>query len=77
MKKKTYEIKNFRLRELREDNKNSQKEVAEMLNMQVTTYGEYERQDRRVPADFIVKIAKLYSVSCDYILGLSDDKNKK
>ena len=77
MKKKTYEIKNFRLRELREENKNSQKEVAEMLNMQVTTYGEYERQDRRVSADFIVKIAKLYSVSCDYILGLSDDKNKK
>lgn len=74
--KKTYAIKNFRLRELREYNKNSQKEVADILNMHLTTYGEYERQDRRVPAEFIVKIARLYNVSCDYILGLTNDKNK-
>ena len=65
-----------RVRELREDNKKSQKEVAEMLNMQLTTYGEYERQDRRVPADFIIQIAKLYNVSCDYVLGLTNEKNK-
>ena len=74
---KNYKIEKYRVRDLREDMDKTQKEVAEMLNMQLTTYGEYERQDRRVPADFIIKIAKLYNVSCDYVLGLTDDKNKK
>lgn len=74
---KNYKIEKYRVRDLREDADKTQKEVAEMLNMQVTTYGEYERQDRRVPADFIIKIAKLYNVSCDYVLGLTNDKNKK
>ena len=74
---KNYKIEKYRVRDLREDADKTQKEIAEMLNMQVTTYGEYERQDRRVPADFIIKIAKLYNVSCDYVLGLTNDKTKK
>lgn len=74
---KKYKIEKYRVRDLREDMDKTQREVAEMLNMQVTTYGEYERQDRRVPADFIIEIAKLYNVSCDYVLGLTNDKTKK
>lgn len=74
---KKYKIEKYRVKDLREDADMAQKEVAYKLNMQLTTYGEYERQDRRVPADFIMKIAKLYNVSCDYVLGLTDDKNKK
>lgn len=74
---KNYQIEKYMVRDLREDTDRTQREVAEMLNMQVTTYGEYERQDRRVPADFIIKIAKLYNVSCDYVLGLTNDKTKK
>ena len=66
-------IERLRIRDLREDSDRTQKEVASLLNMQLTTYREYENQERRVPADFIIKIAKLYNVSMDYVCGLTND----
>lgn len=67
-------IERLRIRDLREDNDKTQKEIAEILKMQLTTYREYENQERRIPADFLIKIAKLYKVSIDYIVGLTKDK---
>ncbi len=69
-------IEKFRVRDLREDEDKTQKEVAKEINMQITTYREYENQERRVPADFLIKIAKNYNVSIDYICGLTNNKKK-
>lgn len=69
-------IERLRIRDLREDNDRTQKDIAKILDMQVTTYREYENQERRIPADFIIRIAKLYNVSMDYVCGLTNNPKK-
>lgn len=73
---KKLQIKRFRAEDLRNDNDMTQKEVAEKLNMHLTTYREYEQQERRIPATFIIELAEFYNVSIDYIAGLTNDKRK-
>ena len=65
-----------RVRNLREDMDYTQAQVAEMLNLHLTQYRRYENALTTVPADFIVAISKLYNVSTDYVLGLTNDKRK-
>ena len=38
-----------RVRDLREDHDKTQKEIADLLNMQVTVYQRYERGERELP----------------------------
>ncbi len=61
-----------RLRELREDNDLVQKQVAAFLEIDQRVYSNYEIGKREIPSRLIIKLAKLYNVSCDYILGLTD-----
>lgn len=70
------QIEKFRAEDLRIDKDLTQKEIAEELNMHLTTYREYEQQERRIPATFLIKLAKYYNVSIDYITGLTNDKRK-
>ena len=72
-----YNIEQFRIRDLREDLDETQAETARKMNLHVTTYREYENQERRVPYDFIRNAAIYFNVSADYILGLTNDKSKK
>ena len=62
-----------RIKDLREDNDLSQQEVADLLFMQRSVYGRYERGERETPAWIILKLAEHYKVSADYILGLTKD----
>lgn len=62
-----------RLRDLREDNDKTQKEIAEFLNIGTTQYRRWEVGEHKIPAEVIVKIAKYYNVSTDYILGITND----
>lgn len=64
-----------RLRDLREDKDKLQKEIAEEFKTNVTQYRRYESGEREPPFEFIIKIAKYYNVSLDYIAGLTNDKN--
>ena len=64
-----------RIRDLREDHDIKQKEIAEFLFCDQSLYSKYERGLRSVPVEIIVKLAKYYNTSVDYILGLTDDKN--
>lgn len=73
---KKQQIEHFRAEDLRIDTDRTQKDIAEILNMHLTTYREYEQQERRIPAEFAIRIAKLYNVSTDYVLGLTNDKRK-
>lgn len=70
-----YEVisKYKRIRELREDNDYSQKEIANKLNQYITTYQRWESGDRECPTHIIIELCKIYNVSSDYILELTDD----
>jgi transcriptional regulator with XRE-family HTH domain len=62
-----------RIRNLREDHDMTQKEVAGYLFCDQSLYSKYERGLRDVPVSIIIKLAKLYKTSTDYILGLTDE----
>lgn len=62
-----------RIRELREDNDISQKEVANYLNITQQQYSLYESGKRTIPVDFIIMLTRYYNVTSDYILGLSKE----
>lgn len=64
-----------RLKDLREDNDLYQKEVADYLNMSQTGYSKYETEANDIPTSILIKLARFYGTSTDYILGLTNDKN--
>ncbi len=63
-----------RIRNLREDNDKTQKEVSDYLFCDQSLYSKYERGARVVPVEIIIKLARFYGTSTDYILGLTDEK---
>ena len=65
-------VKLNRLKELRQYNCRTQKEVAEILNSQQNTYSQYENGQRQIPIDFLIKLANFYQVSVDYILNITN-----
>ena len=65
-----------RIRELREDNDYTQLEMAAYLNLNRNVYWRYETGEREIPVWAVIKLAKLYNVSVDYILELSDNPKR-
>ena len=65
----------MRIKELREDNNLTQREVAEYLQIKQNTYCQYENGQRQLPLECLVALAKFYKTTTDYILGLTDTKN--
>lgn len=59
-----------RLRDLREDHDLSIRQFAELINMQRTTYHNYETGKRELPFNIAIMIAKYYNVSLDYIADI-------
>lgn len=65
-----------RIRNLREDNDLKQKELAQYLNVSQNTYSQYETGTIALSAETAVKLAEFYNVSVDYLLGLTDKKQR-
>lgn len=63
-----------RIRDLREDKDLTQKQIADMLGMSQTGYSKYETGENDVPTKVLIRLAKFYNASVDYILGLTDIK---
>lgn len=63
-----------RLKDLRIDNDYLQKDIAKYLGITQQYYSRYELGQFTIPIEQIIKLAKLYNVSIDYIVGLSDEK---
>lgn len=63
-----------RIRDLREDNDLSQKQLAQILSMSQTGYSKYETGENDIPTQILIKLALYYNTSVDYILGLTDIK---
>ncbi len=70
---KDYSIK--RLKDLREDKDLTQSQIAQLIGTSQSYYAQYENGRRELPIRHLVKLAKFYGVSTDYILGLTD-KNR-
>lgn len=62
-----------RIRNLREDKDLKQKQIAEYLQIHQTTYSDYELGNLNVPIEVIIKLAKLYDTSIDYIVELTNN----
>lgn len=61
-----------RLRELRIDKGMKLKDVAEALNVTVRSINRYEDGIREPSLGILTGFCKLYNVSADYLLGLTD-----
>ena len=61
---------NEKIRALREDHDKTQKEIAEVLNIDQSYYSKYEKGIRQMPLHHLITLCKFYNVSADYILGL-------
>lgn len=59
----------IQLRNLREDHDYKQWQVAQYLKIDRSTYAYYELGRRQPSYDIVVKLAKYYGVSVDYLLG--------
>ncbi len=65
---------NDRIRDLREQKKETQKQVAEMLGIRQQVYSKYELGVRSLPLEHLIKLCRYYGASADWILGLTEDE---
>lgn len=66
-----------RLKKLREDRGWSKAELARRLNIKTYTNVTHWENGRNMPnGDILIKLVRLYGVTADYLLGLSDDESK-
>lgn len=61
-----------RLRDLREDNDQTQAQIAAYLGITQSQYQLYESGKRDIPTHLLIALAKRYRVSTDYLLGLTN-----
>ncbi len=64
-----------RIKELRKDKTLKQKDVADQIFVSQRTYSDYENGRIRIPVESLVRLAKYYDVSVDYICGASNVRN--
>lgn len=62
-----------RIRDLREDHDKYQKDIAKLLGISQQYYSEYEKGNRTITVEHLIKLAKYYHTSLDYLVELTDD----
>ncbi len=67
---------NERIREIREDNFQTQQQIADLLHIGQRTYSDYESGKTRIPVDSLLILARYYNVSMDYISGATNVKTE-
>ncbi len=65
-----------RLREIREDNDYSQRQIAALLKTTHQQISKWENGTQKMGVDKYIALAKFYNVSVDYLLGLIDTPRK-
>lgn len=65
-----------RLKEMRIKRGYTQDEFAKMINISPSSISLYENGDREPSISMLKTISETLDVSSDYLLGLSDEKNK-
>ena len=63
-----------RIKDLREDKDLTQTQVSQQLNISQRAYSHFETGTRGIPTEILIKLADLFEVSLDYLVGRSDKK---
>ena len=66
----------LRLRELREKKRLSQQQLVDWLGLTRSSISNYENNTQTPPADTLVRLADIYGVSVDYLLGVKNDRKR-
>lgn len=66
-----------RLKDLRNERKLTQDDLGKLLNVSGKTIGTWERDSRQPNIESINKLASIFGVTTDYLLGNSDEKSHK
>lgn len=61
-----------RIRDLREDNDLTQRQIATLLNVSQSTYSRYENGALDIPIQTLTKLASHYDTSIDYLVNMTD-----
>lgn len=69
------EIVANRLRFLRDKNGYTQKQLAELANIDPATYAGYENKISTPALSALIRIADIYEISLDYLAGRTDNLN--
>lgn len=64
-----------RIKDLREDHDLTQQQLSDLLEMKQPQYARYETGETKIPVEVIIKLAEIYNVSTDYLLGLTNTPN--
>lgn len=71
-----YEIMEFEnIRSLRVDKGLTQRQIGDYLGISQNTYSQYEIGVLKYPVDVLIKLADLYQVSIDYLVGRTNQKD--
>lgn len=65
----------LRIRDLREDNDLTQKEISKILMCDQSLYSKYERGEREIPLNLLIKLADYYKTNLDYLVCRTDNPN--
>ena len=67
------QAEHFKLK--RKESHKTQQELCHIIKRDLKTYRKWENGTERPDCDVLIRLSALYGVSCDYLLGLIDEKN--
>ena len=65
-----------RIKELRVEKKFTQEQLSKKLGISQRAYSHFETGTRGIPIEVLIKLADIYRVSLDYLVGRSDKRKK-
>ena len=54
----------------------NQTQIARLLDMSQTGYSKYETGENDIPTAILIKLARFYNTSIDYLLGETDNPER-
>lgn len=63
-----------KLKELRKQSGLTQKQLADKIGVTTQTVSYYENQYRIPSPEMLIKLAQIFNVSADYLLGINNEK---
>ncbi len=63
-----------KMKRLRKENGFTQKQIAERIGLAVSAVSSYESGARYPSYEVLIKLARIYHVSADYLLGMTDER---
>lgn len=63
----------LKIRDIREDKDLTQKQISQILDCTQQTYSRYETGEITIDIYNLIKLAKFYNTSVDYLLGLTNE----